>query len=229
MNVLNHIQTIHKHHIIMGDFNAHSPIWSHKYDTKGNGKTLEDYLQNNIQTLINITAPTYYPTSKKSKPSLLDLCIASRTIQHRIHTYCHSASFHSDHVPFCFQLDTTFASKKVTYKHKVRTTNWPDVYEQLQQTTFHPTPPKSPTEIEQTTKNLTNLINDIIDKNTSTRIITINSNKILALPTHIITLIKQKRQILRKYQRSHQKADHLHYLQLKRQVQQAIQIFKYEK
>ena len=68
------------HIIIIGDFNAHSPVWDTRGRSNTTGKSIEDLLTNSNFNLLNTPdLPTYLDHLHHSA-SCLDLCIVSRSL-----------------------------------------------------------------------------------------------------------------------------------------------------
>ena len=62
-------------YLIVGDFNAHSPLWEQTNTTDQKGKALEDFLSKTNSFLLNDTSPTYLiPASLKTSSVNLSIC-----------------------------------------------------------------------------------------------------------------------------------------------------------
>ena len=84
--------------ILIGDFNAHSPLWDIRGRSNCTGKNIERILEyNNLEILNNIDLPTYIDNST-GRTSTLDLCIASSSIANRAE-FGRGQDIGSDHFP----------------------------------------------------------------------------------------------------------------------------------
>ena len=88
--------------IVVGDFNAHSPLW---YSTKltERGDLLEDLLLTSNFSVLNSRQPTYL--HHNGTTSVLDLVIASSNLACKIVTTVLNNSYSSDHSPVSVRLN----------------------------------------------------------------------------------------------------------------------------
>jgi ribonuclease HI/uncharacterized protein YaaR (DUF327 family) len=96
---LNTIQLAEERHLIVGDFNGHSPAWGYQ-DTDSRGEQLQDWMIDNQLILINKPddKPSFYSRARKTT-STPDLAVATEDIQKRTTRTVGSQLGGSDHVP----------------------------------------------------------------------------------------------------------------------------------
>lgn len=96
--------------LIVGDFNAHAPAWSHAVPN-ASGVALDDWhLTSSMIILNDIDYHTYVSASYGTKSSP-DVTMCSSDITHLCH-WSVSESLGSDHLPIILQLDVTTAPRK---------------------------------------------------------------------------------------------------------------------
>ena len=78
LNLENLLDQLPRPFLLLGDFNAHSPMWG---DSRrdGRGKLIESFLQDNDLILLNSKSPTFVHSAYNST-SAIDLAVASPTI-----------------------------------------------------------------------------------------------------------------------------------------------------
>lgn len=86
------------HSIIIGDFNAHSPIWDGRGRSNATGKSLEAFLTNSCFGLLNDCHTPTYIDHKNNTTSCLDLCFVTRFLL-RVGTLSRGPDVGSDHFP----------------------------------------------------------------------------------------------------------------------------------
>ena len=122
-------------HLIVGDFNGHSPSWGYE-DMDQRGEEIEDWMMENKLILINQPddTPTFYSRAWK-KTSSPDLAMATDDIDRHITRTVESQLGGSDHVPVILQISntgsTTQHSKSPSWNFKKA--NWTLFSEQTDQ------------------------------------------------------------------------------------------------
>ena len=104
---LHTLQLSAEKHLIVGDFNSHSPAWG--YDsTDARGEELQDWMMDNQLVLINKPddKPSYYSRAWKTT-STPDLAFATEDIQKRAIRVVNSQVGGSDHLPITLNLADT--------------------------------------------------------------------------------------------------------------------------
>lgn len=90
--------------LILGDFNAHSPLWGdHRLDDRGS--TIEEILDSLDLILLNSKTHTFIHSAYHS-PSAIDLSVASPTISLDFNWSVHDDLCGSDHFPIFLSLPT---------------------------------------------------------------------------------------------------------------------------
>lgn len=113
--------------IVMGDFNAHNPLWhDHRLDQRGT--MIADVLQTRHLNLLTTGAPTHY-AAQYGTTSVIDLTICSPdcfldfvyTVQDSLHD--------SDHYPIQLTLVEPSHYMDVPQRLQTKRANWPQFYE----------------------------------------------------------------------------------------------------
>ena len=118
-----HLHTVQgstANHIIVGDFNGHSPNWG--YDTLDNtGEEIEDWLIDNQLVLINQPddKPSYYSRAWK-KTSTPDLVMATEDVQKQITRIVNDQLGGSDHLPITLHV----TDKKTSTEYHRKGASW---------------------------------------------------------------------------------------------------------
>ena len=119
--------------LIVGDLNAHNPIWgSRKTDSRG--KIIETFLQDENLYLLNNGSPTHFNSSNATE-SCIDLTIASASIAEHLEWETSDHLFDSDHFPIIIKTD--FNYKSSTLNSEVRSmlnykkANWELFHEEV--------------------------------------------------------------------------------------------------
>ena len=106
--------------LLLGDFNAHSPVWG---DSRrdGRGKLIESVLQDNDLILLNSKSPTFLHSAYNST-SAIDLSVASPTIALDFQWSVHDDLCGSDHFPIFL---TSHAKDNTTHpRYNFKKANW---------------------------------------------------------------------------------------------------------
>src|SRR5207253_757478 len=82
--------------VIVGDLNAHNPLWNHTQTNK-RGKIIEDLMEENNFAILNTGQPTHQ--NYYGGMNVLDLSIVSRQLATKCHWYVHNDTLGSDHFP----------------------------------------------------------------------------------------------------------------------------------
>ena len=104
LNLKNVLDQLPRPFLLLGDFNAHSPVWG---DSRrdGRGKLIESFLQGNDLILLNYKSPTFVHSAYNStssaynSTSAIDLAVASPTIALDFQWSVHDDLCGSDHFP----------------------------------------------------------------------------------------------------------------------------------
>nr|KAG5698663.1 hypothetical protein BaRGS_022551 [Batillaria attramentaria] len=117
---LHTIQPASYNHLIVGDFNGHSPSWG--YDSSDyRGEEIEDWLIDNQLILINQPddKPSYYSRAWK-KTSTPDLAMATEDLQKQTTRVVSEQLGGSDHLPIILHI----ADKKASTDHHRKNASW---------------------------------------------------------------------------------------------------------
>lgn len=117
---------------ICGDFNAHSSLWEEKIVTNANGKTVEDWTENNNLIILNQGQPTWHCLDS-NKYSTVDLSIITPNLINQSNWQVFEDSWGSDHFPILIQLHNTTVHIQEPYtakKWNFNKANW-DMFKTL--------------------------------------------------------------------------------------------------
>ena len=97
LNLQNLLNQLPRPFLLLGDFNAHSPVWG---DSRrdGRGKLIESFLQDNDLILLNSKSPTFVHSAYNST-SAIDLAVASPAIALDLQWSVQDDLCGSDHFP----------------------------------------------------------------------------------------------------------------------------------
>lgn len=92
-------------YLVVGDFNAHSPLWgSEKSDTRG--QLIEDFILSSDICLLNSCKPTYC-SPRSGKMSFLDLAFSSPSLFNDFKWDVLNNPYSSDHLPAIISLSSS--------------------------------------------------------------------------------------------------------------------------
>ena len=114
--------------IMLGDFNAHSPIWGNKDFSDTKGKTIEDLLIQTNLCILNDHSPTYISPATL-KTTSVDLSLCSPQLVPSLEWSTLDDTSHSDHYPIIIKNNiptTTAIPDKLNFKRA----NWEQFKEQ---------------------------------------------------------------------------------------------------
>ena len=120
LSLENLIDQLPRPFLLLGDFNAHSPVWG---DSRrdGRGKLIESILQDNDLILLNSKSPTFLHSAYNST-SAIDLAVASPTIALDFQWSVHDDLCGSDHFPIFL---TSHAEDNTTHpRYNFKKANW---------------------------------------------------------------------------------------------------------
>ena len=123
------------HSIIIGDFNAHSPIWDARGRSNPTGISIEQFITNSNFHLINeFNTPTYID-HRCNTASCLDLCLVSNPFM-GISEFNRGRDVGSDHFPIICTIDFVCKrdAEKTTKRWKYSTANWEKFKDTLENT-----------------------------------------------------------------------------------------------
>ena len=120
LSLENLIDQLPRPFLLLGDFNAHSPVWG-DYRRDGRGKLIESILQDNDLILLNSKSPTFLHSAYNST-SAIDLSVASPTIALDFQWSVHDDLCGSDHFPIFLK---SHAEDTTTHpRYNFKKANW---------------------------------------------------------------------------------------------------------
>lgn len=181
---------------ILGDLNAKHPFWNcNTPNTAGN--VLYNLLHTNNFFLYNTNAPTFYPHQAGRSHSTLDVLLSNSSFYVNSHVLEYEVP--SDHRPIVFQINSSSIDVVDTEQYNFKLTNWNLFRNYIEgKIGYILCNYNSTADLDQDITNFTNLILEARDFSTPK----VNNNYNYRLSPDIIKLIKTRRVIKRKAQRT---------------------------
>lgn len=179
--------------ISAGDYNAKHPLWFNRISNRA-GTTLFNHVSQNDYTIIAPDSPTYFPPSKRSPPSTLDLALV------KIPQYIQATSvceLSSDHNPIVLEISSTAISSSPPSSSKF--INWKKFYQNIESSQWDIPGVTSIPQIDSAISNLTSLIISNIEKSYFP---TIRKSSKYNIPIEILNEIRDKNRLRREWQNS---------------------------
>ncbi|KAL4132549.1 hypothetical protein QTP88_009678 [Uroleucon formosanum] len=199
----NHRNFSTKQNNVGGDLNAKNPAWGcHTQNPKG--QALHHLNIKNFKVL-SPTNPTYWPTSPRKRPDILDIFVVNipNNISHSIKNLLDPCS---DHSPVLLIIDAQPLPQPRQACLTDGIMNWEEFRDNLDQNIDLKTRLKTPEDIEIATQNLTNLIQSAAWNSSIKKPPKKHSNP-LSIPAFTRELIAQKRRARALWQRSRLPSD----------------------
>jgi ribonuclease HI len=124
--------------LIMGDFNAHSPLWNSSYPRDREGKKLENLLEDLAGTgadLSVVAGKHRHERQSLKTPSTPDVTLASQTVASRLRRIVLDNDLGSDHaaiiIETCQKQDTHFGTRKPRTMWNFKRAKWHDYRKEL--------------------------------------------------------------------------------------------------
>ena len=122
-----------KHHIILGDFNARSPMWDVNCKITTSSRFVENIINSKF-LLLNTGEVTRVPDIINHRPSALDLSLVSPSLATSCLWNLLDDSLGSDHIPICLEINRDFVNYEkvdegIIPKFKYKLANW-DLFNQ---------------------------------------------------------------------------------------------------
>ncbi|KAE9524515.1 hypothetical protein AGLY_015103 [Aphis glycines] len=196
-NYTNYFNTVGNNFIIGGDFNAKHHSWGCRA-TNPSGSVLHNFVSQNNFKVLAPPGPTYWPTSVRKNPDILDIFIAK--IPSNIH--CNTINIldlNSDHSSVILTLNASPPLRPISPKLFSHTTNKLQFHELVDQRIQLNVKLKSKDDLDSAVNNFTNIIQS--SAWSSSKQTTPPSN-LSPMPAHIREVIVQKRRARAYYQRS---------------------------
>ena len=205
-----------------GDYNAKHQRWGCR-TSNPRGNILSRVSSSNNYSILSPMSPTYWPTSLKKRPDILDIFITSQISSSQ--TIIKSLDdLSSDHSPVLLSLHSSYAPKPSTPKLITGRVNWDEFRDDLENKLDLKIPLKTKDDINGAIEKLTASITDSINNNTF--INKFNNSQKTDLPQHIRILLKEKRRARSKWHRTRYPTDKTHYTQLTNKLKSEIRKYK---
>jgi ribonuclease HI len=99
------ISQLPRPYVLLGDFNAHNPLWGDNMTDRGRGKLLEKFFNDNDLTILNNDEKTRF-NSFNGEFSSIDLCVCCPSVAPLFEMAMHTDLCGSDHFPIFLKLVT---------------------------------------------------------------------------------------------------------------------------
>ena len=238
-NFLEYIFSLSENVLLLRDLNAHHQFWKGKRNDQ-NGDTIFNFILDNNHALLNHQdpTPTYQPSHNPEYKAILDLSIASSSLNDKILNFEITDQIHSDHLATKLTIKCnahpnlkSFTTSTNNPTKTIKILNWEEFDKQLLKNAnnydFEPTITES--DIDNAIIKLTSLINESVEASSTTKEITIRLNKFLTLPKYIVILITKKRKLRRTFFRTLDPLDKTEFNHMQERVNHEIKLFKQEK
>lgn len=108
--------------IIMGDFNAHSPLWG-STENSSKGRELESWLENDSIVLLNTGSYTHFNKTGNTFTAI-DLTLASSTVASQLSWRVEDDLNNSDHFPILVEMDSLRAVEQLSERWVMSRADW---------------------------------------------------------------------------------------------------------
>lgn len=190
------------HFIVGGDLNAKNQSWG-CHSTNPKGRSLLQTINNSHLSILNPPNPTYWPTSTRKRPDILDVFVTKipTNINYLIKNLLDPSS---DHTPVILCLDSLFSLKASKASLVNSSTNWAKFRKIIDQKVNLNTSLKTPNDIEDAVQYFTESIQTAAWNSTTPHSCHPNS---ISIPAHVRELITQKRRARARWQHSRLPSD----------------------
>ena len=118
---LEQIFKLSNHSLIMGDMNAHDPLWGAE-KRNNRGRSISEFINDNEIVLLNNNEPTRIPQKENESPTLLDLALITYDLNTHIHCRVNRDTLGSDHLPVIIEstilLENTATTNTLKFKYE---------------------------------------------------------------------------------------------------------------
>ena len=113
--------------IIVGDFNAHSPVWDHHFPPDNRGEEIEEWLINEDLETLNTGVNTRISRIDNQRDSAPDLTICGKTFSRKCTWELAECIGSSDHIPICVKISTSVNHQSIRgseAKWRIKNVDW---------------------------------------------------------------------------------------------------------
>jgi len=197
-NYIDYFSSLSQNFIIGGDFNAKHQSWGCRTNNP-RGMVLYNFINLKGYTILAPPGPTYWPTSLRKKPDILDIFV-SKSPRNLFFTTANLLEPCSDHSAVLLTVSACPPIRPSLPKLFLHSTDRLKFHDLVDKNINLKVSLKSPQEIEEAINNLTNVIQSAAWASGSTKIQYPNAAP--SVPEHIRILISNKRRARAVYQRS---------------------------
>jgi retron-type reverse transcriptase len=201
--------------LLVGDLNAHSTIWGSNY-TNASGKSISELIDDNSLVLHNMDEPTYAPEYNLSRKAILDLAISSFDLSPFVRDLkVNDEVVRSDHLCVELKIEVPIrpGSNQVNLNSNssihsnftiLKKINWDILFGFLGEAlpSVCNMDMSTETTLDLACKRLSITIQVAIAKATSEKTIKVDPSRFMLLPKEIIAIIKERRRIRHRHQRT---------------------------
>lgn len=193
----NYFETLGPKFLSAGDFNAKHTFWGSRLVTPRGRQLLDTILSNNFDAL-STGHPTYWPTDLNKIPDVIDFAVFKNIKREHI-TLIPSLDLSSDHSPTFLTLSNHQENLDVNRSHfPNRNTNWLKYRMYVSAHLPQNISLKTEDEIQSAVNHLTNILIDAAKLSTPTA--SLCTKQFANAPSHIRSLIREKRRLRRQWQ-----------------------------
>ena len=188
------------HVLILGDLNAHHPAWlSDK--TNNSGDKIYELLSENKIVMLNNEEPTYEPQHRPDYKAIIDFALCTEQLYPFVNGFDVTDELRSDHLNINLAINTrnnnyVRAMKETKTVEKI---NWDKFRTSIKNTNISDLKYSNARELDSSVESFTNTIQRVVNESTETKQVTYNPDYHLKLPSYIVKVIKEKRQLERQW------------------------------
>lgn len=196
------VASLGQHTLIMGDLNAHSPVWLSSR-SNASGRVIEELLEDHDLVLLNDDSATFEP-SRRDYKAILDLAICNENLSNEVQAFSTGEFDESDHNPIFVDLLARSAPSFGLMEKIVRKIDWDKFSQEIEK--YSPEIAsldiESSHDIDLVSSRITTSILQAIDQATSTKTVRFDPHARLRLPPEIVELIHLKRSVRTDWRRT---------------------------
>ena len=212
-----------KSFIILGDLNAHHPLWfSNKHNKSG--ETIYNAFKDNLIAILNNDKPTYEPSHRPDYKAIIDFALSSEDMLAFVKDFDVTDQIRSDHLTISISIDT----KNNNYERSSNETktinkiNWESFDKLSKEISLENKIYNTASELDSSVEEFTKKIQNIITQVTESKTIHFNPDHHLQLPPFILKIIKEKNRLERQRKKSQDPSIKTQINKLKEKINNAI-------
>jgi hypothetical protein len=195
--------------LLLGDLNAHSPVWNSNPSKTYNksGHTLTEFLEAEDLVILNdMQSPTFEPPNDPNYKAIIDLAICPENLVSCFNSFsiCDDRVIDSDHSPVLVQMFTNKPPSFGLITRQINKIDWDKFRENVERLSCQlaGSEIRTSAQLGSAISKLTELISEALSLATETRTIQYDPSRRMRLPKFILKLIQEKRQYFREFRRT---------------------------